>query len=219
MARRDRRRKTEAAKARTASARIARAAARRRVTTWSSAASAAEAAGHPLNAALHVTWSALEGGERRHGHVLGLEPVERERRLWSALRLVATRARVPWLAARAPEYDQRRALHLHLALHLPDTGAFRDVIEVLERLTGAPAERVDMRGWSYRGGGRTHRGIVAWSGCRGWLLQRRVETLGGSSVDLAAYAAKGDGKAAVEGQHRLSNELSALTRASAATAA
>ena len=213
MARRDRRRKSTAAKARTTSARIERATQRRRVETWTTAASAAEAAGHPLNAALHVTWSALAGGERRHGHVLGLEPVAREQRLWSALRLVAARARVPWLAARAPEYDRRRALHLHLALHLPGTAAFRDAIEVVERLTGAPAERVDMRGGSYPGGGRTHRGVVAWSGCRGWLLQRHVEPLGGSGVNLAAYAAKGDGKAAVKGQHRLSNALSALARA------
>ena len=215
MAKRDRRRRTEAAKAQTASARIERAARRRRSETWIMAAAEAEAAGHPLNAALHVTWSALAGGERRHGHVLGLEPVERERRLWAELRLVAARARVPWLAARAPEYDRRRGLHLHLALHLPDTAAFRDAIEVVERLTGAPAERVDMRGWSYRGAGRTHSGVVAWSGCRGWLLQRHVETFGGSGVALADYAAKGDGKAAVEGQHRLSNALSALARSAA----
>ena len=215
MAKRDGRRKSEATKTATKRARIARASARRRLNTWSSAASAAEAAGYPLNVALHVTWSALVEGERREGHVLGLPAVERERRLWSALRLVAARARVPWLAVRAPEHDTRRDLHLHVALHLPDAAAIRDAIGVVERLTGSPAERVDMRGWSVRGGGRTHYGVVARSGCGGWFLQRRVEALGGSGVALVAYAAKGDGKAAVEGQHRLSNALSALARSAA----
>lgn len=211
----DKRCKTEEQKATTRAARIARASARRRVITWSSAASAAETAGYPLNVALSVTWSALVEGERRDGHCLGLPAVERERRLWSALRLVSARAGVPWLAARAPEHDTRRGLHLHLALHLPDAASIRDALGVVERLTGAPAERVDMRGWSVRGGGRTHHGVIARSDCGGWFLQRRVEVLGGSGAALAAYAAKGDGKALVEGQHRLSNGLSALAQAAA----
>ena len=215
LAKQDRRRKSASAKAKTRAARIARASSRRRLNTWSSAASAAEAAGYPLNVALHVTWSALVHGDRRDGHILGLGPVERERRLWAELRLVAARAGVPWLAVRAPEHDTRRDLHLHVALHLPDAAAIRDAIGVVERLTGSPAERVDMRGWSVRGGGRTHYGVVARSDCSGWFLQRRVEALGGSGVALVAYAAKGDGKAAVEGQHRLSNALSALARSAA----
>jgi hypothetical protein len=231
----DRRKKSAADKAATKHARLARAASRRRRITWSTAASAAEAAGYPLNVALHVTWSALVEGDRREGHCIGMSAVERERKLWSALRLVAARAGVSWIAARAPEYDKRRGLHLHVMLHLPIDGshakgggwklaslgsmggmaAIRDVIGVVERLTGAPSERVDMRGWSARGRGRSHHGIVARSACGGWVLQRRVEALGGGGAGLAAYVAKGDGQGLVEGQHRLSNALSALTHAAA----
>ena len=166
--------------------------------------------------ALHITWSALLHGDRLDGHILGLSPVERERRLWSELRLVAARAGVPWLAARGPEYDKQRGPHLHIALHLPNVAAMRDALGVVARLTGAPAERTDMRGWSMRGLGRRHYGVVAVSACRGWLMQRHIEAMGGDGLAIAAYAAKGDGKAAVAGQHRLSNALSALARQAAA---
>jgi hypothetical protein len=216
MAKRDGRRKSEAAKAATKKARIARASARRRVINWSGAASAAEAAGYPLNVALHITWSTLIKRERRDDHFLSLPAVERERRIWSALRLVAARAGVPWLAARAPEHDRRgRGLHLHLVLHLPNVAAIRDALGVVERLTGATAAWIIPSGRTLRGNGRHHHGVVAMSACGGWFMQRRVETLGGSGAALAAYAAKGDGKALVEGQHRLSNDLTALARTAA----
>ena len=104
-----------------------------------------------------------------------------------------------------------------MVLHLPDTRALRDAIEAIERLTGAPAARApDMRGKTLPGGGRPTHGVVAMSACGGWLLQRHVEAAGGSGVALASYAAKGSGKAKVEGQHRLSDSLSALARQGAA---
>lgn len=208
----DRRRKTPAQKAKTVAARLARAATRRRVQLWTAAAPAASAAGFPLNTALTVTWTALQDGDRRPGHILDVDAVKREKRLWSELRLVAARAGVEWIAARAPEHDRTRLLHMHITLHLPDTRALRDALDVVERLTGAPASWCDMRGRTLRGGGRATRGVVAISACGGWLLQRHVEAAGGSGVALATYAAKGTGKTKVEGQHRLSNSLSALSR-------
>lgn len=203
----DKRRKTPAQKARTAAARLARSQARRRVLHWEAAARAAEAAGYPLNATLTVAWSPLRGGP-----IVGLPAVAREKRLWADLQQVAARAGVPWLAARGPEYDRTRGLHLHIVLHLPDARALRDAIASVERRTGAPAAWCDMRGRTLRGGGRVTHGIVAKAAHGGWLLQRHVDAAGGTGVDLARYAAKGDGKATVEGQHRLSNALSALVR-------
>lgn len=212
----DRRRKTPAQKAKTAKARQTRAATQRRRQLWTAAAPAASSAGYPLNTALTVTWAALQDGDRRPGHILDVDAVEREKRLWSELRLVAARAGVEWIAARAPERDRTRGLHVHVALHLPDTRALRDALDVVERLTGAPAVWCDMRGRSLRGGGRNTHGVVAKSACGGWLLQRHVEAAGGSGVALATYTAKGTGKTKVEGQHRLSNSLSALSRQQAA---
>ena len=101
----DRRKKTPAQKAKTAAARIARASGRRRVQLWSAAAPAASSAGYPLNTALTITWAALQDGDRRLGHILDMAAVEREKRLWSELRMVAERAGVEWIAARAPEHD------------------------------------------------------------------------------------------------------------------
>jgi len=208
----DKRRKTPAQKAKTAVARIARAAGRRRLRLWAAAAPVALSAGYPLNIALTVTWAALQDGDRRLGHILDIGTVEREKRLWAELRMVAARAGVEWIAARAPEHDRTRGLHLHLAMHLPDSRAMRDALEVVEGLTGAPAVWCDMRGRTLRGGGRVTQGVVAMSACGGWLLQRHVPTGNGSGEHLAKYAAKGTGKAKVEGQHRLSNELAARAR-------
>lgn len=214
---RDRRRKSEAAKAKTKAARIARASAQRRVKKWTAAASAAETSGNPLNTTLHVTWSALEDGDRRSGHILDLPAAERDRRLWSGLRMVSARAGVPWLAARGPEHDRRRRLHLHAVVHLPNVAALRDAIGEVERLTGAPAAWIIPAGRTMRGNGRTHHGVVAMSACGGWMLQRRIDGKG-NGHGIVAYAAKGDGKARVEGQHRLSNELAALVRKAQAAA-
>lgn len=213
MSTRDGRRRSEAAKAATRRARLERASRRRRAQAWTHAATVAAASGQPVNTALHVTWSALEAGDRREGHILGLGVVERERRLWAGLSLVAKRAGVPWLALRGPEHSRQRGLHLHLAFHLPvaDVTALRDAIGTVERLTGSPAEWIDTAGRTERGAGGRCRGVVARSACGGWLLQRTVATIGDGS-GIAAYAAKGDGKAQVAGQHRLSNALSALAR-------
>lgn len=212
MRKSDGRKKSDAQKAATKAARLDRAAAKRRVEYWKTAATVAAEAGHPLNAAVHLTWSALKHGDRREGHVLGRP--DAEKCVWSALRLVAARADVPWLAARGPEYDRKRAgLHLHVVSHLPDTPAIRDAINVVERLTGAPAEWIDTKGRTVRSvGNRRHHGVVAMSACRGWMIQRNVPELGGDGIGVMRYAGKGDGKAQVEGQHRLSNELSGLVR-------
>lgn len=155
-------------------------------------------------------------GDRREGHILGRSSVERERRLWAELRLVAARAGVEWLAGRGPEYDRQRGLHLHTVMYLPTAEAMRDAVGVVERLTGAPAEWIDTDGRTVSGFGRKHHGVVARSACGGWLLQRHLETKGGDGLTIAAYAAKGNGKAAVEGQHRLSNALAALAKKAAA---
>ncbi len=208
----DRRLRTPAQKAASAAARLARAATRRRRQLWTAAAPASEAAGYPLNTAITITWAALEGGDKRRGHILAMGEIEREKRLWSELRFVAARAGVEWIASRAPEHDRKHGLHIHLPMHLPDTGALSDALDVVERLTGAPAAWRDMRGRTLRGGGRTTHGVVAMSACGGWLFQKHVAAMGGSSIALASYAAKGSGKSKVEGQHRLSNGLSALAR-------
>jgi hypothetical protein len=212
----DKRRRTEAQKAQTRANWISAASRRRRVSEWTRAATGAARAGAPLNVALHITWDALLQGDRRDGHILGLAPAERDKRLWAALRLCAARAGVDWVAARGPEHDRRRGLHLHVVLHLPDARAIRDCMGVVEKLTGAPAEWADMRGRSMRGLGRRHHGVVARSACGGWFLQRHIAAAGGDGLGIAAYAAKGDGKAAVEGQHRLSNALKALAQQAAA---
>jgi hypothetical protein len=212
----DGRRKTAAQKAKTAAARLARADTHRRQQRWTAAALAASAAGYPLNFLLTVSWPKIEDGDRRAGHILAKSIVERKTHLWSELRQVAARAGVEWIAARAPEYDKTRGMHLHIPGYLPDDTALKKAMSVVENLTGAPAMWCDMRGRTLRGDGRISHGCVAMSENGGWLLQRHVATAGGSGFALAAYAAKGTGKAKVQSQHRLSNALLTLLRKSTA---
>jgi len=212
----DRRQRTAAQKAQTKAARLARADTWRRKQRWTAAALAASEAGYPLNFMVTLSWPKIEDGDRRSGHILTKKIVDRETHLWTELRQVAERAGVEWIAARAPEYDKTRGQHLHIAGHLPNDRALRDAINIVENLTGAPAKWRDMRGRTLPGDGRTSQGCVATSANGGWLLQRHMATAGGSGFALAAYAAKGTGKAKVEGQHRLSNALLTLLRKSTA---
>lgn len=209
----DRRRRTDAEKARTRAKRQAKASERRRQAQWIAAAIAAADAGTPFNVAVHLTWFNLANGDRRGGRsdILGLDLAEREKRVWAALRQIAVRHGVDWIAARAPEYIGHRGQHLHLAVHLPDM-ALADVIEAVQRLTGVPAEWVDFRGRSSRSAGRNSRGVIGRSACGGWLIQRNTRKGADGGSGIMAYAAKGDGKAQVEGQHRLSNAAAALAR-------
>lgn len=205
----DRRRKPEAEKAKNRAARIARASATRRLSHWKRAANATEAAGQPLNLALHITWSALEAGDRQDGHCLGLPQPDRDKRLWSSLRAVAVRAGVPWLAFRAPEYDRRRGLHVHLGMHLPQSRkTLLDAIATISRLTGASAAWVSFGGRSVPGLGGRIEGVVARSYCGGWMLQLNLRATNGGGSGIASYASKGAGKRQATGQHRLSTALS-----------
>lgn len=204
----DKRRRSPAQKAATAQARNARASARRRRDEWRESALAADKAGLPITAVLHVTWGALFANDG--GPVLRHSEVGRERALWRCLRRAVTRHGVPWVAVRAPEHDAAKGIHLHSAAHVPEP-AFGDVIAALERITGAPAAWVDLNGRRMRRGGRMLRGVVAISACGGWLLARNVRPESGGAVGALAYLTKAAEKGLAAGQYRRSNALAALT--------
>lgn len=199
----DRRRSSQTRKDALRRARIAKASTSRRLRIWQSAAIGAETAGHPLNAHLTIAWAKFEAGS-------DVSPDIRARRLWSALRFAAARADVPWLAARGAEYGPRKGQHHHFAFHWSGAlTALEDLICVIERHTGARAA------WFHPSGRRLGglRGVVALSHCGSWMVQRSDHHAGGDGVQLARYAAKGQGAAKAAGRHQLSNALSQLAQA------
>lgn len=201
----DKRRKTEAQKARTRRARIDRQSAQRRRRKWQEAGRIAHEAGLPFSFHLTLTWGVIDNDDYRpSAGISDLPHAERARRVWNALKRIADRRGVPWIAARAPEYDRNKRHHLHLAGHMPHD-ALRDVITTIERVTGAPAAWTDLRG---RRLGRLQ-GVLAKSEGGGWLLQRDVQGETGNPY-LLRYIAKGSGKRTAEGQHRLSRDLTAM---------
>lgn len=161
-----------------------------------------------------VTWSALINADRRDGaHILGLAERDRVQRLWKALARDMGAAGIPWLAARGPEYDKRRGHHLHVVMHAPEK-AFLRITRTLERLTGSDREWFDPRGRTVPGNGRDHKGVVALSACRGWMVQRHLEGMSKVTPGLAKmdYVAKGVGAEKVSCRHRLSRELKDLVK-------
>lgn len=191
--------------------------AERRRLQWSAAASAAVAAGVPLSVVVHITWSACIAAEQRSGHWLGLSEADRVNRLWDRLRRLARRHGVEqFLAARAPEHDATKGTHLHLALHLPDT-ALRDVIELIERVTGAPTKQLHLpHGATIRRTGRRLQGVLALGDVGAWLIQKNTRPLIGGEQGFLGYASKASRSEMVQSQFRLSNDLVALTRLAAA---
>lgn len=116
----DKRYKTAAEKAQTKAKRERRRSDKKRRAEWSAAAIMANANNTPLNHAVTTTWSALTYAEDAATNRLSaLSENGKIRRLWSAMKRVADRQGVPWIAARAPEYDRKRGAHLHSVQFLP----------------------------------------------------------------------------------------------------
>lgn len=193
----DNRHRTEAQKQRTRKRLAAKADKNRRVAEWRSSELAARQAGYPINALITV----LSDAEN-------IEQVAAS--LWRRLRRLMTRRGFPFYIFRGPEYAPRRGLHLHLALHLPET-LYGDVAAILADVTGA-----GMAPWGFAVAGRRLgklHGVVTKSADTTWMLQRYVASAGGSHWQLVEYAAKGSGKEKAIGRHQRSGALIELTRA------
>ena len=167
-----------------------------RTGVWRKSELATRQAGYPIDA--HIT--VLSDAEN-------IEQVAAS--LWRRLRRLMTRRGFPFYVFRGPEYAPRRGLHLHLALHLPET-LYGDVAAILVETTGA-----EMSPWFDVAGARLGRlhGVVTKSADTTWMLQRYVASAGGSHWQLVEYAAKGSGKEKAIGRHQRSGALIELTRA------
>lgn len=195
----DMRRRTEAVKLQTRRRQAAKADKARRFPKWRRSELAARRAGYPLDAHITVLSDAAS-----------IEAVSAA--LWRRLRRLMERGALPFVACRGPEYAPRRGLHLHVALHLPES-LYADVAAILADVTGAgKAPWFDEAG--RRLGSLTY-GVVTKSADATWMLQRYIESAGGSHWQLVEYAAKGDGKHRAIGRHQRSGALIALTQAAA----
>lgn len=192
----DRRRRTDTQKRRTRERLRQAVDKKRRQEDWQASEAATRAAGYPLDAHITVLSDAAS-----------IEAVSAA--LWRRLRRLMARRGLPFYTARGPEYAPGRGLHLHIVLHLPET-LYGEVAEMLAEVTGAQmAPWFDVAG---RRLGPLH-GVVTKSADPTWMLQRYVESAGGSHWQLVEYAAKGDGKRKAIGRHQRSGALIELTRA------
>ena len=199
----DRRRKTSRQKERTKRDRLAR----RRKRKWNAAGQAAHLAALPINFSLTLSLQHLPEERGASSRFIGKTPQQQELTIWAALRRVAKRHGVRWVALRAPEHDRGKGRHLHIAAHMPTEAAMRDAISALERMTGVSAAWIDCRGRSL---GRWVHGVIAKSPDGAWMIQRDIAGEPGNP-HLVAYVAKGAGKDRVDTQHRMSRDLIAIT--------
>lgn len=205
--------KTADEKATTLQRKIRRATAKRRQKPWQIAATVALENGTPLTVAICITWSTCFEADRMEGHSLGLPEKERVALFWAALRRIAKKYGIEFIALRAPEFDLNRGHHQHLAAHMPDA-AQRAIIRLLEKVTGA-----GLRGDIYPNGhresyhGRVCYGVVARGNLGAWMLQKNTRLSTGGTEGAINYMIKGSGSEHVQTQYRLSNALSALVKA------
>lgn len=186
---------------------------RRRQKLWSDAADGLVLAKLPFTVALNIAWSACFAAEQRCGHWLGLPEAERVNRLWDRLRrLVQQYGSERFLAARAPEYDRTRGVHLHMALHLPEE-ARHGLIHLLELATGARAKALYLPdGTDMRQNGRRLKGVIAIGEAESWMVQKNTRPLSGGEHGILGYLTKAPRADQVCAQFRISNDLVALAR-------
>mgnify|MGYP006946483174 CR=1 FL=1 len=182
----------------------------KRAQRYRTAAQVSSSMGYPLTHQLTLTWNALQHGERRDGHCLHLPEPDAVSRLWRNLKRLMKKHGLPFIAMRAPEYDNQRHRHLHVALHMPKqlTPA---LVDVIENLTGAPNDTTAAFSVAER-----NRGYLARSACRGWLLQENRRVGAGGELALAGYLTKSAQRPEITSRYYLSGDLSRLVAANGA---
>lgn len=165
-----------------------------------------------MTVAISITWAACEAADREHGHILGLPENERVNTVWDRLRrLAAEFGEATWIAARAPEYDREKGLHIHIGARIPAAAHLR-LIRLIERLTGAPAEKVYTTPATVTHRGRKCHGVMARGQLGAWLIQRNTRAGTGGTEGLMRYLRKAPKAAETSAQFRLSNDMLRIAR-------
>lgn len=182
---------------------------RQRAVTWRTAGLALEAAGRPMTRFLSITWSAIAAADPHHSILLALPENERVKLLWDRTRrLTADHGEEEWIAARAPEYDTQKHLHLHMGFRLPEKAAAdRAMVALIERLSGVDAEHFWPEGRTLKRHGRTSLGVIAVGYCGAWMLQKNIRLGSGGTNGLMTYVTKAPRASETSAQFRLSNDL------------
>lgn len=175
----------------------------KRTARYTAAAKLSASTGYPLTYHITLTWHALQYGELREGNCLDMSETQILSRLWRNLKHLAKTNGLPFIAMRAPESDERKGAHVHIAMHLPEH-LRPALIRVIEKLTGAPDEREKFTCAEH------NRGFLARSGCKGWLLQENRRIGAGGEIGLATYLAKSARRPESASRYYLSGDLSRL---------
>ncbi len=131
----------------------------------------AEAANVTPNFAVTIVWHALQtAGDRRDGHILGMQSAERQEHLMRKIRTLAKQLGFSAVYVWVTSVGAKMGEHLHMALHWRYS-AFIDLVNLFQQLLGSDVDHeTDVN--------RRH---AARSCCRGWEI---IEISGGLSGAL-----------------------------------
>lgn len=160
---------------------------RERVCRFRQAVAFAYALDLPLTVGLTVSWGALmHGGERHEGHCLWRSAWEREAYLRRELSRLCRTLGYPFAALWGRDVGKHMGSHVHIAAMFLPTRYLRQLVELLERVSGSPAAYVFKP---------YDADTVARSTCGGWQVEmNRSNDHKASALRWAEYIAEQEAK-------------------------
>ena len=122
------------------------------------------------NFAVTIVWHALQtAGDRRDGHILGMQAAKRQEHLMRKIRTLAKQLGFSAVYVWVTSVGAKMGDHLHMALHWRHTASL-DLVNLLQQILGSDVDHeADVN--------RRH---VAQSCCRGWEIKEIIGGLSGA---------------------------------------
>ena len=122
------------------------------------------------NFAVTIAWHALQtAGDRRDGHILGMQAAKRQEHLMRKIRTLAKQLGFLAVYVWVTSVGAKMGDHLHMALHWRYS-AFLDLVNLLQQILGSDVDHE----------AEVNRPNVARSCCRGWEIKEIVCGLSGA---------------------------------------
>ena len=130
----------------------------------------ADAADVTPNFAVTIVWHALQtAGDRRDGHILGMQAAKRQEHLMRKIRTLAKQLGFSGVYIWVTSVGAKMGDHLHMALHWRHS-AFLDLVNLLQRILGSDVDHE----------AKANKRYIARSCCRGWEIKEIVCGLSGA---------------------------------------
>ena len=130
----------------------------------------ADAADVTPNFAVTIVWHALQtAGDRRDGHILGMQAAKRQEHLMRKIRTLAKQLGFSAVYLWVTSVGAKMGDHLHMALHWRYS-SFLDLVNLLQQILGSDVDHE----------AEANKRYIARSCCRGWEIKEIIGGLSGA---------------------------------------